>query len=93
LANDPLSAPGGPFPGGRATDQRATLMEGLQCHTRGSAWFTREEHERGQIKEGFLADVVILSQNPFNVDEHQIRDTKAALTIVDGEIVYSDGSL
>jgi hypothetical protein len=83
LANDPL---------GRG-DQRISLMEGLQCYTKGSAWFTREEHERGQLKPGYLADVVILAQNPFDVDEHEIRDTKAALTILDGEIVYSDGSL
>jgi len=93
LANDPLSAPGGPFPGGRASDQRATLMEGLQCYTKGSAWFTREEHERGQVKAGFLADVVILDRSPLNGDEHSIRETKAAVTIVDGEIVYTDGSL
>ena len=83
LTNDPL---------GRGA-QQITLMEGLRGYTRGSAWFTREEHERGQLKEGFLADVVILDQNPFEVDDHQIRDTKAALTIVDGKIVYSNGSL
>ena len=90
LENDPFAAA---FPGSRASDQTAELMEGLQCHTKGSAWFTREEHERGQLKEGFLADVVILDRNPFLADEHSIRDTKAALTIVDGDIVYSDGSL
>jgi len=45
------------------------------------------------LKAGFLADLAILNQNPFEVDEHQIRETRAALTIVDGKIVYSDGSL
>jgi predicted amidohydrolase YtcJ len=90
LANDTFAAA---FPGSRVSDQRADLIEGLQCYTKGSAWFTREEDDRGQLKAGYLADVVILNQNPFNVDEHQIRDTKASLTIVDGEIVYSDGSL
>jgi len=90
LKNDTFAAA---FPGSRAADQTATLFEGLQCYTKGSAWFTREENGRGQIKEGYLADVVILNQNPFNVDESRIRETKAALTIVDGEIVHSDGSL
>lgn len=90
LENDTLAAA---FPGSRAADQTAELIEGLECYTKGSAWFTREEHERGQLKAGYLADVVILDQDPFRVDEHRIRDTQAALTIVDGEIVYSDGSL
>ena len=73
--------------------QQITLMEGLRGYTRGAAWFTREEHERGQLKAGFLADLVILNRNPFEADTRRIRETRAVLTIVDGEIVYSDGSL
>lgn len=73
--------------------QQITLMEGLRGYTRGAAWFTREAHERGQLKAGFLADLVIRNQNPFEVGTRGIGDTRAALTIVDGEIVYSDGSL
>ena len=73
--------------------QQITLMEGLRGYTRGAAWFTREEDERGQLKAGYLADLVILSQNPFEVDARRIRETEAAVTIVDGEVVYSDGSL
>jgi len=82
LTDDPLGR--GP--------QQITLMEGLRGYTRGSAWFTREELERGQLKEGFLADLVVLDQDPFDVDVHMIRETRAALTIVDGKIVYSDDS-
>ena len=73
--------------------QQITLMEGLRGYTRGAAWFTREEHERGQLKAGYLADLVILNQNPFEVDARRIRETEAAVTIVDGEGVFSDGSL
>ena len=73
--------------------QQITLMEGLRGYTRGSAWFTREEHERGQLSAGFLADLAILNQDPFQVDPRHIRDTRATVTIVDGEIVFSDGSL
>jgi predicted amidohydrolase YtcJ len=35
----------------------------------------------------------VLEQDPFEVDVREIRDTKAALTIVDGEVVYTSGSL
>jgi predicted amidohydrolase YtcJ len=68
-------------------------MEGLRGYSRDAAWFTREEHERGQLKVGYLADVIVLEQDPFEVDVREIRDTKAALTIVDGEVVYTSGSL
>ncbi len=83
LSEDPL---------GRGPQQIA-LEEGLRGLTANAAWFTREEHERGQLKAGFLADVVILDRDPFGADERRIRDTRAALTIVDGKIVYSDDSL
>ena len=83
LTSDPL---------GRGPQQIA-LMDGLRGYTSGAAWFMREEHERGQLKAGYLADVAILSQDPFEADARQIRDTKSVLTIVDGTIVYSDGSL
>ena len=73
--------------------QQVTLMDGLKGFTRNAAWFTREENERGQIKVGYLADIVILKRNPFEINVRQIRDTKAALTIVDGEVVYSDESI
>jgi cytosine/adenosine deaminase-related metal-dependent hydrolase len=83
LTDDPLGR--GP--------QQITLMEGLRGYTTGAAWFTREEHQRGQIKVGYLADLVILKQNPFEADVRQIRDTEASLTIVDGKVVYTDGTL
>lgn len=83
LTSDPLGR--GP--------QQITLMEGLRGYTRNAAWFMREEHERGQLKSGYLADVVVLREDPFAAEVHEIRDTQAAITIVDGRIVYSDGSL
>jgi cytosine/adenosine deaminase-related metal-dependent hydrolase len=83
LTDDPLGR--GP--------QQITLMEGLRGYSRDAAWFTREEYERGQLKVGYLADVIVLEQDPFEVNVREIRDTKAALTIVNGEVVYSSGSL
>jgi predicted amidohydrolase YtcJ len=83
LTDDPLGR--GP--------QQITLMEGLRGYSRDAAWFMREEHERGQLKVGYLADLIVLDQNPFEVDAHEIRDTRAALTIVDGKVVYTNGSL
>ncbi len=70
--------------------QQITLMEGLNGYTKNAAWFTREEHERGQLKAGYLADLVVLTRNPFQGNVHQIRDTKSAITIVDGKVVYFD---
>ena len=76
-----------------AGPQQIIMMEGLRGYAAGAAWFTREEHVRGRIKAGYLADVVILRQNPFEVDVRRIGETDAALAIVDGEVVYSDGPL
>lgn len=61
----------------------------LELYTKGSAWFSNEQHKKGNIKVGMLADVAILSDDYFEVDEVKIKKIEAVLTIVDGKIVYA----
>ena len=46
--------------------------------------------QKGQLKEGMLADVVVLNENIFKVDIEPVKDMQADLTIFDGEIVYEN---
>jgi predicted amidohydrolase YtcJ len=60
----------------------------LRLMTRGSAWFSGEEGEKGAIAEGFLADLAVLSEDYFAAPAARIAEIESVLTIVGGEIVH-----
>jgi hypothetical protein len=60
----------------------------LELWTTGSAWFSNEQGRKGQIKEGMLADLAVLSQDFFSVDEEAIKSIESVLTVVGGTVVY-----
>ena len=57
-------------------------------HTKFAAYVTFEENVKGTLAPGKLADLAVLSQNPLAVVAEQIKDTKALMTVVGGEVVY-----
>lgn len=65
-----------------------TLGEALQAHTAGSAYVEGFEHRVGTLSVGKLADVVILSGNPFEMDPMDLRSLEVEKTIFDGRVVY-----
>ena len=71
-------------------DQRLTLEECIIGYTRDAAYVEFKEHEKGQIKAGFLADLVLFSHDLFKVNSEEIRSVKPVLTMIDGRIVYEE---
>ena len=71
-------------------DQRLTLEECLLGYTRDAAYTEFMEKEKGQIKEGYLADLVLFSHDLFEVPPEDIRTAKPVLTIVDGRVVFEE---
>ena len=68
--------------------QRLSVADAVYGYTLGAAFAGRREKTEGSIENGKLADIIILSQNIFDVDSHKISDTKVTTTIVGGRIVY-----
>ncbi len=60
----------------------------LELWTSGSAWFSNEQGRKGRIREGMLADLVVLSDDFFTVDEEDIKAIESVLTVVGGRMVY-----
>ena len=77
----------------KATDQRLTLEECIIGYTRDAAYVEFKENEKGQVKEGFLADLVLFSHDLFEVKSEDILSAKVAMTIFDGRIVYEEQPL
>jgi predicted amidohydrolase YtcJ len=64
----------------------------LQLYTTGSAWFSGEEKLKGRIAKGQYADLVILSDDYFNVPVEAVKNIHALITIVNGKVVYAEGA-
>lgn len=69
-------------------NEAQTLEQVLHGYTKGSAYVEFAENDKGQLKEGMLADVVMLNDDIFKVDAAAIKDMSTDLTIMDGNIVY-----
>jgi predicted amidohydrolase YtcJ len=64
-------------------EQRITRTEALQMFTRSAAWIGFEEGEKGVIREGMLADLVVLEENPMTCDG-DLEKIKIKAVYVDG---------
>ena len=79
---------GAPFNPGEAI----TAQQALYAYTRGSAYASRQEHVKGSIAPGMLADLVVLSEDPTAVSPERIADVAVLATIVDGHPRYDAGA-
>jgi predicted amidohydrolase YtcJ len=78
----------GKNPVGWIPEQKITLAEAVEAYTLGSAFAEFQEKDKGSITPGKLADMVILSDNIFEMKPEAIRNVKVETTIVGGKIVY-----
>lgn len=58
------------------------------AYTSGSAYAEFKEHEKGQLKPGMFADIVVLSQDIFSIPTPALPGTVSLLTIINGAIVH-----
>ncbi len=70
---------------------RLSRETALEVYTRGSAWFSGEQQNKGSIKVGMFADLTVLDSDFFAVSEEDIKAIESELTVVDGKIVYAKG--
>lgn len=69
-------------------EEKISMEEAIRLYTLGSAYAQFMEDRKGMIKEGYLADMVILDRDLFNIPEDEIMKTKVDYTIVGGKIVF-----
>jgi len=68
--------------------EKITMEKAVEYYTLGSAYSQFMEDRKGMLREGYLADITILSEDIFNIAEEMIMSVKADYTIADGKIVY-----
>jgi predicted amidohydrolase YtcJ len=69
-------------------NQRVTVDEALRIATINGARASYEEHLKGSITAGKLADFVMLAEDPHDVEPGRIKDIKVARTVIGGRTVF-----
>ncbi len=69
-------------------DQKLTMEEAIEYYTLGAAYAQFMEERKGIIKEGYLADIVIVDQDLLTISEEEIMKTNVDFTVVGGGIVF-----
>jgi predicted amidohydrolase YtcJ len=79
------TATGAPFNDAEAI----TPAEALRAYTWGSAYASKQEHIKGSIAPGKLADFTVLSEDPTAVAADRIAGLAVVATIIDGTLRYA----
>jgi len=69
--------------------QRIGVEEALRAWTVTGAYATFDNRSRGKLRPGMLADIVVLSQDLFEIPSPQIWKTHVDMTVFDGQVVYT----
>lgn len=78
----------GKNPNGWIPEEKITLPEAVEAYTMGAAFAEFQEREKGSITPGKLADMVIISDNIFELKPEAIRNVNVDTTILGGKVVY-----
>jgi predicted amidohydrolase YtcJ len=72
-----------------APDEAISREQALEAYTVAGAWLTREEHEKGPLAPGYLADMAVLDRDYFECPEEEIKAIQVELTVVGGKVAYT----
>lgn len=76
-------------PDGWVPEQKITVAEALRGYTYEGAYASFEEDQKGTLKAGMLADMVLIDRDLTAIAPETIRESKVLKTIVGGRVVFS----
>ena len=65
----------------------------MKSYTLDAAFGAFEEDIKGSIDIGKYADFTVFDQDFMELDEEKILGTKVIMTVVNGEVVFNDGTI
>jgi predicted amidohydrolase YtcJ len=69
-------------------EEQITVDEASRMYTVNAAYASSEENLIGSIEEGKLADLTVLSDDPYTIPPNKIEAIKVSMTIVGGKVAY-----
>lgn len=73
---------------GWISGEKISIYEAMKAYTSMGAFSSFEENKKGLLKPGFLADLIVFSEDIFTLDPMRIHEVKVEITLVDGKIVF-----
>ena len=70
-------------------NQRISVDDALRVYTWNGAYNSHEEHEKGSIAAGKLADFVVLSDDPHATPSERIKDIQVVRTVAGGRTTFA----
>jgi predicted amidohydrolase YtcJ len=70
------------------SDEALTVEQALISSTVTPAWLSGDERRRGRLLPGFLADLVVLSRDPFTCPPDELESVEVVSTMVGGRWVH-----
>jgi len=64
------------------------VLSSVLGYTSGAAYAEFAENSKGKIAPGYLADIVVLNQDIFNISPVDIQNVQVTLTVVNGTISF-----
>lgn len=74
--------------GGWQPQEKLSMANAIRCYTYEPAYAEFAEKEKGEIKAGMLADLVVHSKDLLTIEPKEILTTEPIYTIFNGRIVY-----
>ena len=66
-------------------EQRVSVQQALRMATYNGCYTTFDEKERGSLEKGKIADMVILSANPYEIPAEEIKNLKVEQLLLQGK--------
>ena len=82
-------ADGSPSAEGWYPEQKLSMAEALEGYTLGPAYAANMENRLGRLAPNYLADLIVLEQDPFTCDPDDLLTMQSSATMVGGEWVYT----
>ena len=76
--------------GGWFPEQKLSIQEAISAYTAGSAYAEFQDHDKGSIEIGKLADLVLLSEDVISIRPEKLREVRVVTTWLGGVAIYDE---
>lgn len=75
--------------GGWYPAEALSPTQAVEAFSAGNAWASFREHEAGRVAPGFVADLTVLSADPYTATPAELLAARVELTIIGGDIAWA----